>query len=451
MAMIAYTQFIGIRTAENGSNGFITNSTNYSMLVVYTNGSREIVEGDAHLMSIYLPYLKEDNTSAILQQSLTDFAARMERLVDERLERVFAVMYPIPDVIGLREDDAEQKLRAAGFEVVRMNSYPEGMPLGVVHSVRRAGERYLTVEMDVRHALPEVKGLPQSQAMALLERAGFRVQLVNTYPAGAPDGTVYSCGRTSETSVEVYLDVRHALPDVAGLPEEEAVALLKARGFAVAVNRKDRVGGAYVVESCDRLRPQDLAVTLTTTSTLANVTGMTEAEALRQLRAQGVSCEVRRRPSQAPVGQVLRWEMDGDTMALYVSIGDQDLTARKTSATLTSEDGAEFEMRNVTAERSWSRETLRISLEVMPTGKTRYTLTDYTTDLRLDGQARMRRCTVSQSSTVIEPERWTRLTLSFDLTQLRDMLPGSAHLALHPTVGVFKKSCQWDLDFKMDW
>ena len=188
MAMIAYTQFIGIRTAENGSNGFITNSTNYSMLVVYTNGSREIVEGDAHVMSIYLPYLKEDNTSAILQQSLTDFAARMERMVDERLERVFAVLYPIPDVAGLREDEAEQKLRAAGFDVVRVNSYPEGMPLGVVHSVRRAGEEYLTVKMDVRHALPEVKGLPQTQAVALLEQAGFRVQLVNTYPEGAPEG-----------------------------------------------------------------------------------------------------------------------------------------------------------------------------------------------------------------------------------------------------------------------
>ena len=55
---IKYTQVLNSFVSTEGSNGIMTNYIYYSVLVVNTDGSSEIVEGKSHQISHLLRYVR---------------------------------------------------------------------------------------------------------------------------------------------------------------------------------------------------------------------------------------------------------------------------------------------------------------------------------------------------------------------------------------------------------
>jgi serine/threonine-protein kinase len=162
----------------------------------------------------------------------------------------------VPDVVGRTRDEATRTLQEAGFEVraVRRRSV---RPRDTVTSQRpEAGttaEEGSTVEMTVSNGpgideVPEVEGMPRSEAVDALEKAGFEVReeressdtikenrAIETDP---PAGTQLEGGQTV-TLVVSSGPPRVSVPDVVGQTQREATRTLEDAGFEVAVDRSE--------------------------------------------------------------------------------------------------------------------------------------------------------------------------------------------------------------------
>ena len=450
MAMIDYTQFIGIRAAENSIGTTTFNSTNYSMLIVYTNGAREIVEGSASEMRPFLPYLKEDNTAQILRDSLAKLEANLERMVDERIERIFRVSHPIPDVVGLQEEAAIARLKAAGFVVRLLHTYPEGIPQGIVRSCTRVNNDYLTVELDVRHDLPKVEGLPEEDAILLLERAGFTVRLTNTYPEGVRSGKVYACRRETETSMVVLLDVRHDTPDVVGLPEAEARALLEAAGFNCSMVYKDPFKLSYNVTEVVRSDPRKLDVTLWIASREIDAVGRAEAEARQVFERMGQNVVVERVLDKTAVpGTVVAWRMQDGSVVLRVCASVSEIATEHVTCRVRNNEGVSADCRKLRAVYNPQGNALEITLEMAQSTRNRYSFGSYC-GAAVD-QKNCFNSQVTMPNSVMEPEQWCLIKLHIGGAAESGKLPEQAVVQLYSTYGVFKKDAAWKLEFSFKW
>jgi serine/threonine-protein kinase len=157
----------------------------------------------------------------------------------------------VPDVVGRSQAEAVQALEAAGLRG-RVERVPSERPPGtVVAQVPRAGtelERGSAVRLNVsggpaRIVVPDVTGSDVGEAVAELESAGLRAE-TGEVDSDEPRGTVVSQEPVSGVQVDrgssVRLDVSAgpratAVPDLAGLSQDEATAELESLGFRVRV------------------------------------------------------------------------------------------------------------------------------------------------------------------------------------------------------------------------
>lgn len=110
--------------------------------------------------------------------------------------------------------------------------------------------------------IPDVTGFPESEAVRLLENAGFEVQRLteesNLYPPGRvvrqePDaGVEVSVGTT--VTIWVSETLKKKIPNVVGMSDVEAISALENEGYAVLVDREE--GCPKGSESC-RVSAQD--------------------------------------------------------------------------------------------------------------------------------------------------------------------------------------------------
>jgi beta-lactam-binding protein with PASTA domain len=181
----------------------------------------------------------------------------------------------VPSVIGSTQSSATSTLQKAGFKVA-VEEIQATEPLGIVvrqkpaPSARAAKGSVVTISISrgpgtttgattttaptttaptttqapTGRAIPNVAGLPQRDALARLQGAGFRV---NSYPASStrPRGTVVSQrpagGTRAAPNSVVRIDVSlgagprplRTIPDVTGMPEQEAKQRLVDVGFTV--------------------------------------------------------------------------------------------------------------------------------------------------------------------------------------------------------------------------
>lgn len=175
----------------------------------------------------------------------------------------------VPSVIGSTQSSATSTLQKAGFKVA-IEEIQANQPQGIVvtqkpaPAARAAKGSVVTISVSrgpgattgttttaptttqapSGRAIPNVVGLSQREALARLHGAGFRV---NSYPASStrPRGTVVSQrpaggSRAAPDSV-VRIDVSlgsgprplRTIPDVIGMPEQEAKQRLVEVGFTV--------------------------------------------------------------------------------------------------------------------------------------------------------------------------------------------------------------------------
>jgi eukaryotic-like serine/threonine-protein kinase len=138
----------------------------------------------------------------------------------------------VPSVVGLPQQAATGRLRAAGFNV-QIRLVPSRRPKGVVISqAPQAGailSRGSTVALSVsggppKTGVPDVVGLRAAEAVSKLDAAGLKVEQ-KTVASSKPAGTVVAqrpaAGEQAARGTTVVLEVskgpqRVAVPDVAG-------------------------------------------------------------------------------------------------------------------------------------------------------------------------------------------------------------------------------------------
>ena len=122
---------------------------------------------------------------------------------------------PVPNVVGETQTAATTRLRDAGFQVTPRNTHST-QPTGVVVTQKPAADSELAkggaVTIAVSQgqkqvAVPNVLGLPQSQAVADLKNAGLNTNIVLVTNA-APSGRVVAQNPSSGTTVNTGTTVR---------------------------------------------------------------------------------------------------------------------------------------------------------------------------------------------------------------------------------------------------
>lgn len=158
----------------------------------------------------------------------------------------------VPDLAGMGTGQAREALESAGLvlaavDSIRHPSIEEGRVLGQSplpgQKAIPGGEVLLTVSQGVeRRPLPDVTGLQAERAVSLLEATGFSVT-VDTVESGEPAGTILLQEPGAGTPVTLAGSIRLEMsegppsvemPDLTGLPEEEAVARIRELGLEVA-------------------------------------------------------------------------------------------------------------------------------------------------------------------------------------------------------------------------
>ena len=195
------------------------------------------------------------------------------------------IQVPVPNMIGLTEAEAKQRLETAKFEVKVERVFAAAPKDEVVDQVPRSGERAATgsvVTLKVSKGpntkpVPDVIGLQEDEAIARLSESGFEARVFDV-PAADPAGTVLA---------------QEPAPDERAPPDSR-----------VRINVSTGEQSGETTE-----RPGTTTPTPTTTGsaqvTVPNVVGIAQTPALRRLRSAGLKGVVAYRTSAQPRGRVI--------------------------------------------------------------------------------------------------------------------------------------------------
>ena len=168
----------------------------------------------------------------------------------------------VPPLAGLRLEQAESRLREAGFKPRVEREFSDTVPPHrVIDTSPPPGtsiERGSTVTVRVSRGteqveIPDVVGQSEDNARSALEGAGLRAGEVTEQESDEPPGTVIEQSPAAGTQLAKGLPVAlvvaqaAAVPDVVDMTEDEARAALGDAGFDVrvraqAVTSEDEVG-----------------------------------------------------------------------------------------------------------------------------------------------------------------------------------------------------------------
>jgi serine/threonine-protein kinase len=160
----------------------------------------------------------------------------------------------VPDLVGLKRAQAEQRLEDDGFESEIAQAASRRPPGTVLAQRPEPGTLYgkngivvLTVARGaLTAAVPDVTGLPSARALARLRAAGLepRAQtVVSRKPAGRVLRQIPVAGTEVPKGSAAVLIVsggqqRAGVPDVVGLTAEQATTELTRAGFRTQINRE---------------------------------------------------------------------------------------------------------------------------------------------------------------------------------------------------------------------
>ena len=252
MADIKYVHILNSFVSTEGFAGNMTNYIYYSLLVVYKDNSRSIVEGKAGDIKWLLPYVRtpQDKLPEI-KESIRKLREDINSIVDEKMGMVSDTLYPIPDIQGRNEIEALESLKNAGLTPHLVYSYPEGTPRnGIVENFRRRKDNFKTIDLEIVHEIPDVTGLSIDEAAEKLREAGMeKGQIYYSDVSKGRNGVILNAFRAAPDSLEIHLKVSVYVPDTTGMDAEEAVSLLQQNGYEVEVtDRMDKKGSNKVLE-----------------------------------------------------------------------------------------------------------------------------------------------------------------------------------------------------------
>jgi eukaryotic-like serine/threonine-protein kinase len=258
------------------------------------------------------------------------------------------VMVKVPELAGQSVEEARKRLGALKLNVkVAKGRYHEQTGKGLVLSTDPApGTEVVAEEATVmlvpslgakRVTVPKIQGMSVTDARSTIASAGLQIGAVRRYEnLQVPRGTVLRSSpdvgeRVREGSrVDILVSAGMRMPDVSGMPKDEAAAYLGERGLAVTVNEiDDDAEPCTVIAQNPKARSevdQGLPVTVTVSrcrdfwdwlgqgdteadddaanAMVPQVTGKTVADARNELQALGFKVKVRKLLS----GDVVRYQ-----------------------------------------------------------------------------------------------------------------------------------------------
>jgi beta-lactam-binding protein with PASTA domain/predicted Ser/Thr protein kinase len=157
----------------------------------------------------------------------------------------------VPQVVGLEEDVAAARLNNEGFEVdiqdVRSADRPKGEVIRQRPNPRQKADEGSTVTIFVSNGpgqaeVPDVTGAKQAAARRSIVRRGFKVDITKQTSDSVAAGRVIETRPSARTQLDIGRTVTIvvssgpesvAVPDVAGLDEDEARTRIEAAGLGV--------------------------------------------------------------------------------------------------------------------------------------------------------------------------------------------------------------------------
>jgi serine/threonine-protein kinase len=223
----------------------------------------------------------------------------------------------VPDVTGLSQQAATQKLRSAGLRVeigkgVNTTSIDIGLIVGTKppSGTRLRTRATVTLIPSLGPPLlpvPDVHGDTQDRATKALKRAGFQVVVKPRFDDTAAAGTVIdqnpNAGVKLEQGSQVTITVSKGpppvkIPDVTGAPEADARTALEAAGFVVTTSDEfsTTVAQGDVIRTdppVNSQAPKGSTVNVVVskgpkTFPMPNVVGMTDTAATAELQGLGL-------------------------------------------------------------------------------------------------------------------------------------------------------------------
>ena len=181
MALIKYTSILNSFVSQEGSYGTYTNYVYYSVLVVYTDGTAEIVEGKKDVIAPLLSFLRTPvDELQDIKQLITNIPSDISNIsqkIDENMSYVLDTLYPIPDVRGMKEKEAFKILEE--YHLVPNITSNDGISdnKGTISSLQRSRLNYKCVDVGITHDVPAVDGLTKDVAIEVLKKAGFQTSI----------------------------------------------------------------------------------------------------------------------------------------------------------------------------------------------------------------------------------------------------------------------------------
>ena len=161
----------------------------------------------------------------------------------------------MPDVVGMKEDEAVDELEKLGLEVAvetEENRAREGKVVDQdpdPEATLNEGDEVTIVvsEGPPPVEVPDVVGLPVAEAQAEIKEARLKVRVQREVSEDVPEGEVIEqnpgAGDEAEVGSTVVLTVSSgpetiAVPDVIGMPEADAVETIQDAGLRVSISRE---------------------------------------------------------------------------------------------------------------------------------------------------------------------------------------------------------------------
>ncbi len=211
MADIKYTSIINSFVSQEGMMGNYTNYIYYSILVAYSDGTRTIVEGKSNQIAPFLPFLRTpvDELQDIKQLllNLPSDMGNINRKIDDNMNYILDSLYPIPDVRGMKLEEAIKCLEEHGLipTIVQGEEIPDDKR--IICFIQRNKSNFKQVDIGTTLSVPAVEGLTKDVAVEVLEKAGFQVGVKYSPAQEQEQDIVLGCSRKDNTKLLVELEV----------------------------------------------------------------------------------------------------------------------------------------------------------------------------------------------------------------------------------------------------
>ena len=216
MKAIKYTSILNSFVSQEGFGGNYTNYIYYSVLVKYYDGTSEIVEGQSGNIAPLLAFLRtpQDEIEA-LRNDVKDLKASMQHsetdigdIIDQKMTYVIDTLYPIPNVIGMKESEGITAITNSGLIPVVINKENRSIiDNRAISKCVRNSRNFKVIELTLSYKVPDVVGLPMLDAVEKLQHAGLVPTVNQVIRTNVEDGVDLSCTRKSEQALEVELEV----------------------------------------------------------------------------------------------------------------------------------------------------------------------------------------------------------------------------------------------------